>query len=86
MARCINTKIPLCYESTKRGLPANIEFTDTDFNKPIQGAEGNVVIMLTNLNNYGSPPPLFPSLIKGNVKDDMSTGSMVHTVDMSHLE
>ena len=82
----VNTKFPLFYEPTKHGLSASVEFIDTNSNRPIQGAEENYVIMLTNLKNDGSLPPLFPSLIKGNAKYDMSTCSMVYTVDMSHLE
>ena len=85
-ARSINTKFPLCYEPTKYELPENIEFTDTDFNRLIQGAGGNIITLLTNLKNDGSLPPLLSSLIKDNVKDDMSTGSMVCTADVSHIK
>ena len=86
VACSIHTKFSLCYEPTKHGLPANVEFIDTDFNRPIQGEGGNTRILLTNLKNDGRPPSLIPSLIKGNVKDDMSTGSMVCTADVLHLE
>ena len=85
VARSINTKFPLCYKPTKHGLPASAEFTDTDFNRPIQGDGENAVILLTNLKNDRSPPPLLSSLIKGNIKDDMSTCSMVRTADVSYF-
>lgn len=86
VARSINTKFPLCYEPTKHGLSENVEFIDTDFNRPIKGAGRNAVILSTNLKNNGSPPPVLPSLIKGNIKDNMPTGYMICTTDVSHLE
>ena len=86
VARSLNTKFPLCYEPTKNGLPANVEFNDDDFNRPLQGAEGYVVILLTNLHNDVNFPPLLTSHTKGKVKDDMSSGTIVRTSDVSHLE
>ena len=56
VARSLNTKFPLCYEPTKNGLPANVVFNDGDGDRPIQGAEGNTVVLLTNLRNDGKPP------------------------------
>ena len=76
----------MCYELTKNGLPANVEFNDDDFNRPLQGAEGKVVILLTNLHNDVNVSPLLPSHTKGKVKDDMSSGTIVRTADVSHLE
>ena len=61
-------------------------FNDGECNRPIKGAEGNAVVLLTNLRNDGKPPTFFPSQVKDNVKDDMSSGTMVRTTDVSHLE
>ena len=61
-------------------------FNDGDFNRPIQGAEENAVVLFTNLRNDGKPSTLLPLKVKGNVKDDMSSGTMVRTADVSHLE
>ena len=62
----------------------NVVFNEDNFNRPIQGAEGNAVVLLTKLRNDGIP--LLPSQVEGNVKDDMSSGTMVRTADVSHLE
>ena len=86
ISRSFNTKFPLCYEPTKNELPANVVFNDGDFNRPIQGTEGNIVVLLTNLRNDGKSPTLLPSRVKGNVNDDMSSDTMVRTADVSHLE
>ena len=61
-------------------------FNDGDFNCPIQGAKGNAVVLLSSLRNDGEPLTLLPSQVKGNMKYDMSSGTMVRTTDVSHLE
>jgi len=89
VAKSINSRFPLIYESTKHGLPTGVHFSSEDFIRPLQGATCLATALLTNVNigiETGSGSSGVHSPTSAGVTQTCVEGCHRRQADISHIE
>lgn len=89
VAKSLNREFPLIYEATKHGLPPGVNFSSTDFVRPIPGCQYNATALLTNLNMEGDVTPITSNTNtktpSGAITQTTSDGCERRHYDASHI-